>query len=100
MVDAGGDMMLVSTAANEEGRLAGNKIAPRQGAELPLDRKLARMIGQARDFIAQLRGLGHIDEQIVDRAGTDRRQHGAPVFVGQWQIAHQPGFLIVNRNRT
>ena len=34
-------------------------------------------------------GGGHVDEQLVDRAGADRRQHFGAVGRGQGQVSHQ-----------
>ena len=75
MVDARRDMVAIGAAAEEEGHVARDHVAPRQRAKLALDRELAGMIGRPRDRARQPRRLGHVDEQIVDRAGADRAQH-------------------------
>ena len=75
MIDAGRDVVAIGAAAEEEGHLAGDHVAPGKAAQMPLDRQLAGMVGQAFDLARQPRGLGHVDEQIVDRGGADGAEH-------------------------
>jgi hypothetical protein len=88
MIDAGGDMMTIGPRAQEKGHLARRHILPRQSGEMPLDRKLAGMIGQAGDFLAQPRGFRDVGEQRIDGRRADAVKHLAPVGIGQGQVAH------------
>ena len=72
MIDAGRNMVAIGAAAEEEGHVAGDHVGARQRAELALDVELAGMIGQPVDLAGEPRRCGHVDEQIVDRAGADR----------------------------
>ena len=75
MIDARRDMMAIGAAAEEEGHLPGDQVAAGKAGQVTLDRHLAGMVGEARDLAAEPGGLGHVDEQIVDRRSADRGQH-------------------------
>ena len=70
-----------------KGRMATNLflsgVEAEHAYELALDIELAGMIGQAFDLAREARRRGHVDEQIVDRAGTDNAEHFASVSVGE-----------------
>src|SRR3546814_7127739 len=56
---------------------------------MALDRKLARMAGQARDRPIEPRFGGHIGEQIVDRRRADRAEHRRAVIGSEREITHE-----------
>jgi hypothetical protein len=89
MIDAGGDMMLVGAAAEEEGRFACREIHAGQRGHMPLDRDLRRVRGKASDRAVELGDGGHIDEQIVDRGRADRPEHRAAIDIGEGKVAHR-----------
>ncbi len=88
MVDRRRDVVPIGAAAEEEGHVAGDQILPRQGGQLPLHRHLAEMVGQALDLAVEAGGLGHVDEQIVDRGGADGAKHVLPVRLGEGKVTH------------
>jgi hypothetical protein len=83
VIDAGGDVMPVGAAAEEERHLPRHHVAAGERPQLPFHREFARMIGQAFDLAGQAGGLGHIDEQVLDALRTDRAKHGLPIGFGQ-----------------
>ncbi len=100
MIDAGRNVVLVGAAAQEEGHFARRHVLPRQRRHMPLDSQLGRMAWQPLDRLFLQQALGHVAEQLVDRAGTDDLEHLVPVGLGQRQVAHQRGFLMKKRRRT
>ena len=100
VVDAGGDVMLVRAAAEEEGHFARDHILAREGAEMAFDRHFAGMHRQPMDRPVEPRFLGHVGEQIVDRGGPDRGEHFRAIAFAQRQVTHQLGFLMMKRRRT
>ncbi len=55
---------------------------------MTLDREFAGMIGQIGDRTVEPGLGGNIDEQIVDRRGTDGGEHGRTVVGGEREVTH------------
>src|SRR5450631_1453849 len=92
MIDARGNVVAVSSGANEEGHGSGGDVLRRHGAKDALDLDFAlgrRQVDQA----AQPLGGWDIGEQIVDGADADAGEHGGTVFVGVREIAHGSSLL-------
>ncbi len=72
MIDARRDVMLVGAAAEEKRHLARDHILARHDGQFALDRQLAGVQRQALDRLLQQKPVGHVAEQLVDRACSDR----------------------------
>ena len=88
VIDRGRHVMAIAAGAEKERHHAGNRIFRRHRAEAPLDLELAHRARQVQQPVVPRR-LRHLGKQIIDRLDADRRQHVAPVGIGQRQIAHQ-----------
>ncbi len=88
VIYARGDVVLISSATEEEGHLACHHVPPCERAELPLDSQFARMIGQSPNRSREPRRLRNVHEELLDRLSPDRAEHGLPVRLGQRQITH------------
>src|SRR3546814_5937866 len=89
MIDAGGHMVAIGSGTEKERPFARRAAAARERAHMALDRKLARMAGQARDRPIEPRFGGHIGEQIVDRRRADRAEHRRAVIGSEREITHE-----------
>mgnify|MGYP002652711339 CR=1 FL=1 len=67
----------------EERRLARGQVLPCELRHVAFDRQFAGVRGEVRDRAGQAGGLGHVDEQVIDRAGADDGEHLAAVVVGK-----------------
>ncbi len=92
--------MPVGAGAEEEGLVARRLVHACELGELALHLLLGLVHRQAFDGAGKARGGGHVDEQVVDRAGADHAQHRLPVGGLEGEITHQEGFLIEKRRRT
>ncbi len=81
------NVVAIRPRPQERRRAAGRDVAHRELGKGALDRDLALVVGQVEDRAVAHR-LRHVDEQILDPARTDRRQHVAAVVGAQRQIAH------------
>src|SRR3546814_14972754 len=82
MIDAGGHMVAIGSGTEKERPFARRAAAARERAHMALDRKLARMAGQARDRPIKPRFGGPLGEQIVERRRADRAGH-PPAAIGR-----------------
>ncbi len=67
---------------------------------MALDRHFGSMQRQPLDRTLEPQPLRNVAEQLLDRSGADDPQHVAAVGVGERQITHQSGFLMMKRRRT
>src|SRR4029079_10298388 len=88
MIDQGGNMVPIGSRA-QEGRCLGRaEILPRHGEARTFDLDLALMWRQI-DWPLQADALGNVAIEALDRGHADFREHGAPIALGERQIAHQ-----------
>ena len=55
---------------------------------MAFDRHFGGVHRQVADGAVEARGLGNVDEEIIDRRGADDGEHRLAVGLGQGKVAH------------
>ena len=88
MIDRGRHMVAIGAGAEKTGHGGGSHVLGGQGADGALHLELALM-GRKIHRPGEPGNLRHVAIEGIDRGHADLGQHGAPIGIGERQIAHQ-----------